>query len=93
MFHPHAFLCRTPPLSLRQKACGPQRHEKHPGFGPSNRLRKPRCPKRRIVVNRDPFRHPRFREALELRSSRHIDSSTFPAVDGWLSTPLLPQQV
>ena len=27
------------------------------------------------------------------RSSRCIDSSTFPAVDGWLSAPLLPQQI
>ena len=26
-------------------------------------------------------------------SSRRIDLSTFPAVDGWLSAPLLPQQV
>ena len=34
MFHPHAFLCRTPPLSLRQKACGPQRHEKTPRIWP-----------------------------------------------------------
>ena len=24
--------------------------------------------------------------------SWHIDLSTFPAVDGWLSAPLLPQQ-
>ena len=60
MFQPHALLCRTPPLSLRQKACGPQRHEKHPGFGPSNRLRKPRGPVRRIAVNRDPFHKLRF---------------------------------
>ena len=50
---PRFFMPYPPPLSLRQKACGPQRHEKHPGFGPSNRLRKPRCPVRRIVVNRD----------------------------------------
>ena len=90
---PTAFYATPPLLSLWQKACGPRWHEKHPGFGPSNRLRKSGGPVRRIIVNRDPFRHPRFREALELRSSRHIDSSTFPAVDGWLSTPLLPQQV
>ena len=60
VFHPHSFLCHPPPLSLWQKACGPQWHEKHPGFGPSNRLRKPGRPKRRIVVNRDPFREIRF---------------------------------
>ena len=53
---PPRFLCTPPPLSLEQKACGPQEHEKHPGFGLSNRLRKPGCPERRIVVNRDPFR-------------------------------------
>ena len=90
---PTAFYVPPPPLSLEQKACGPLEHEKHPGFGLSYRLRKPGCPERRIVVNRDPFCKLRFGEALELRSSRHIDSSTFPAVDGWLSTPLLPQQV
>ena len=57
MFHPHAFLCRTPPFVPAAKSIsGPQRHEKHPEFGPSNRLRKPRCPERRIAVNRDPFR-------------------------------------
>ena len=60
VFHPHAFLCHTPPLSLGQKLSGPLGHEKHPEFGPSNRLRKPRCPERRIVVNRDPFRKLRF---------------------------------
>ena len=60
MFHPHAFYAVPPPLSLRQKISGPQRHEKHPEFGPSNRLRKPRCPERRIVVNGDPFRKLRF---------------------------------
>ena len=32
MFHPHAFLCSTPPLSLEQKVAGPQEHEKHPKF-------------------------------------------------------------
>ena len=90
---PTLFPGTPPPLSLFQKACGPKFHEKHPGFGSSNRIGKPCCPVRRIAVNRDPFRKLRFREALELRSSRHIDSSTFPAVDGWLSTPLLPQQV
>ena len=85
-YTPTLFYATPPPLSLGQKLSGSLGHEKHPGFGPSNRLRKPGCPERRIVVNRDPFRHPRFREALELRSSQHIDSSTFPAVDGWLRT-------
>ena len=60
MFHPHAFLCRTPPFVPAAKNKRPQRHEKHPEFGPSNRLRKPRCPERRIVVNGDPFRKLRF---------------------------------
>ena len=66
MFHPHAFYAVPPPLSLRQKACGPQRHEKHPGFGSSNRISKPCGPVRRIVVNRDPFRDLGFRAALKL---------------------------
>ena len=57
---PTAFYATPPPLSLWQKACGPQWHEKHPGFGPSNRLRKSGGPVRRIVVNRDPFRKVRF---------------------------------
>ena len=68
VFHPHAFLCHTPPLSLWQKLSGPLGHEKHPRFGPSNRLRKPGCPKRRIVVNRDPFREIRFGKL----SQRHV---------------------
>ena len=63
---PTLFYAVPPPLSLRQKISGPQRHEKHPEFGPSNRLRKPRCPERRIVVNRDPFRDLGFRAALKL---------------------------
>ena len=57
---PTLFYATPPPLSLGQKLSGPQGHEKHPGFGPSNRLRKPGRPKRRIVVNRDPFREIRF---------------------------------
>ena len=57
----------TPPLlSLFQKACGPKFHEKHPGFGSSNRIGKPCGPVRRIVVNRDPFRDLGFRAALKL---------------------------
>ena len=63
---PTAFYVPPPPLSLEQKACGPLEHEKHPGFGSSNRLRKPRCPVRRILVNRDPFRDLGFRAALKL---------------------------
>ena len=42
--HPHAlfYVTPTPLLSLGHKiACGPQGHEKHPGFGLSYRLRKP----------------------------------------------------
>ena len=64
--HPHAFSWNTPPLSLFQKACGPKFHEKHPGFGPSNRRSKPGCPIRRTLVNRDPFRDLGFRAALKL---------------------------
>ena len=61
MFHPHAFYVTPPPLSLfGKKHAVLLEHEKHPGFGPSNRLRKPGCPVRRIVVNRDPFRKLRF---------------------------------
>ena len=90
VFHPHSFLCHTPPLSLGQKLSGPQWHEKHPGFGPSNRLRKPGSPVGRIAVNRDPFRKLRFGAPLEfyrpspsfgesfhtaLESSRHCGSS------------------
>ena len=63
---PTAFYVPPPPLSLEQKACGPLEHEKHPGFGPSNRLRKPGCPVRRITINRDPFRDLGFRAALKL---------------------------
>ena len=51
-YTPTLFSGTPPPLSLYQKLAGPQYHEKPPGFGPSNRLRKPRCPVRRIVVNR-----------------------------------------
>ena len=64
-YTPTAFYATPPLLSLWQKACGPLGHEKHPGFGPSNRLRKPRCPKRRIVVNRDPFHKLRFGKCQE----------------------------
>ena len=71
MSSPHAFLCPTPPLSLGQKISGPLGHEKDPGFGPSKRLRKPRGPVRRIVVNRDPFRHLRLRETFEFRALFH----------------------
>ena len=59
-YTPTLFSGTPPPLSLYQKACGPQYHEKPPGFRPSNRLRKPGCPVRRIVVNRDPFHKLRF---------------------------------
>ena len=62
---PTLFYAVPPPLSLRQKLSGPQRHEKHPRFGPSNRLRKPGRPKRRIVVNRDPFREFHFGKCHE----------------------------
>ena len=51
-YTPTLFYAPTPPLSLGRKLAGPQGHEKHPGFGLSNRLRKPGCPERRIVVNR-----------------------------------------
>ena len=34
MVHPHAFSWYTPPLSLYQKACGPQYHEKRPKLAP-----------------------------------------------------------
>ena len=61
VFHPHGFLCSTPPFVPGTKSMrSPVEHEKHPGFGLSNRLRKPGCPVRRIVVNRDPFRKLRF---------------------------------
>ena len=52
VFHPPAFLCSTPPLSLLQKACGLLEHEKRPKSANSNRLRKSRGGERRIVVNR-----------------------------------------
>ena len=60
----------SPPPHLPDdpKLSGPLGHEKHPRFGPSNRLRKPGCPKRRIVVNRDPFREIRFGKL----SQRHV---------------------
>ena len=82
VFHPHAFYVTPPPLSLYQKACGPQYHEKHPKFGPSNRLRKPGCPVRRITVNRDPFRKLRFGKFQEF----HVP---FP---GLLHPSVLPQK-
>ena len=57
---PRFFMPHPPLCPWGKKLSGPQGHEKHPRFGPSNRLRKPGCPKRRIVVNRDPFREIRF---------------------------------
>ena len=33
VFHPHAFLCPPPLLSLLQKACGLLEHEKRPKIG------------------------------------------------------------
>ena len=65
VFHPHSFLCHTPPFVPVAKSMRPPGHEKHPGFGPSNRLRKPGGPVRRIVVNRDPFRKLRFGKCQE----------------------------
>ena len=62
-YTPTLFYATPPPLSLGQKLSGSLGHEKHPEFGPSNRLRKPRCPERRIVVNRDSFRKLRRRNA------------------------------
>ena len=75
---PTLFYATPPPLSLGQKLSGPQGHEKHPGFGPSNRLRKPGRPKRRIIVNRDPFREIRFGKLFQ----RHVPlpGLTHPAV-------------
>ena len=55
-YTPTLFSGTPPPLSLYRKACGSKYHEKHPGFGSSNRIGKPRCPVSRIAVNRDPFR-------------------------------------
>ena len=55
-YTPTLFSGTPPSLSLYQKACGPQYHEKRPQIRSSNRLRKPGGPVRRIVVNRDPFR-------------------------------------
>ena len=40
---------------------------------------------------RKPFRFPFLLRVM--LSSRRIYLSTFPAVDGWFSAPLLPQQV
>ena len=54
---PTAFSWNTPPfVPVPKSISGPKFHEKHPGFGSSNRIGKPCCPVRRIVVNRDPFR-------------------------------------
>ena len=53
---PTLFSGTPPPLSLYQKLAGPQYHEKLTKNAPSNRLRKPGGPVRRIVVNRDTFR-------------------------------------
>ena len=66
MFHPHAFYATPPFVPAAKSMRPPVRHEKHPGFGPSNRLRKSGGPVRRIVVNRDPFRDLGFRAALKL---------------------------
>ena len=59
---PPRFFMEHPPLCpcSKKHAAPSLEHEKHPGFGLSNRLRKPGCPVRRIVVNRDPFRKLRF---------------------------------
>ena len=48
---PTLFYATPPPLSLGQKLSGPQGHEKHPGFGPSNRLRKSVVPQFEILPN------------------------------------------
>ena len=80
MSRPHAFYAPPPPLSLGQKISGPLGHEKHPGFGPSNRLRKPRGPVRRVAVNRDPFHKLRFGNHQEFLVPLHrlIKPSVLP---------------
>ena len=82
MPHLCAESCRTPPLSLRHLTCGPLRHDNFPetpsSFRPFVllssgvlRVRKAGGPPRSIAVNRDPFRHPRFRETFEFRTLFH----------------------
>ena len=56
MLHPPHFSCYTPPFVPVTKNKRPPVTRKTPQIGPSNRLRKPGCPVRRIVVNRDSFR-------------------------------------
>ena len=51
-YTPTLFPGTPPPLSLYRKISGSKYHEKHPGFGSSNRIGKPCCPVGRIVVNR-----------------------------------------
>ena len=62
--------CSTPTLFMFHPPLCPC-YKKHaafwnmkntPDLANSNRLRKPGCPVRRIVVNRDPFREPPLRE-------------------------------
>ena len=69
-YTPTLFPGTPPPLSLYRKTSGSKYHEKHPGFGSSNRIGKPCCPVGRIAVNRDPFRDLGFRETLERRCVR-----------------------
>ena len=63
-YTPTLFPGTPPPLSLYRKTSGSKYHEKHPGFGSSNRIGKPCCPVGRIVVNRDTFRKLRFGKLL-----------------------------
>ena len=44
-----------------------------------------------IIRSKRPIHAPAFRRLRTLRS--FTDPSAFPAVDGWLSAPLLPQQI
>ena len=65
MLHPPHFSCYTPPFVPVTKSKRSPVTRKTPQIGPSNRLRKPGCPIRRIVVNRDPFRKLRFGKCHE----------------------------
>ena len=56
MLHPPHFSCYTPPFVPVTKSMRSPVTRKTPQIGPSNRLRKPRGPVRRVAVNRDPFR-------------------------------------
>ena len=64
-YTPTLFSRYTPPfVPVPERLSGSKYHEKHPGFGLSNRIGKPCCPVGRIVVNRDPFRKLRFGKLL-----------------------------